>query len=304
MEKDIFIRNTTDMVWLYMCCVLGVLAVCFRISTNQHHRIKPSHSDWPWIEVIQWVLAAICQQGAFKEPLGCSCRTMFLIGYFVTYLLYTGFAAGVTSLLAIRKDAVMLSLNDVIEQKFQLATVDNFNENTEISSLVDDRKIIKCINFKSLLYKVLNSNTIGMAIENDFIQYLTTKEDKNQRCKLVFSVIPYSTQIKAFAVHRSSPYKEKLNYWLLRLCEHGVLKRSSKKFFKKVPECPLKPGFTEASYRHVQSAFLILQFSIFISAVLLLAEIFIYHNKTTLFRVKRTKNNIGRQNNKPIIFFK
>lgn len=62
-EKDIFVRNVTGATWLYMFGVFVLLAVCLRLSTNQHHKVKPRHADWSWTEVIQWALAAICQQG-------------------------------------------------------------------------------------------------------------------------------------------------------------------------------------------------------------------------------------------------
>lgn len=58
---------------------------------------------------------------------------MFLIGYLVTYLLYTGFAAGITSLLAVRKEVKTLQLHDVMQQKLHFASIwdgsqDNFFE--------------------------------------------------------------------------------------------------------------------------------------------------------------------------------
>lgn len=49
-----------------------------------------------------------------------SCRTTFIIGYLITYLLYTGFAAGVTSLLAVQGRGLHLSLDDVVKMKLTL----------------------------------------------------------------------------------------------------------------------------------------------------------------------------------------
>lgn len=42
--------------------------------------------------------------GSAKEPQGNSCRSMFVIGYFIAYLIFTAFAAGITSLLAVTSD--------------------------------------------------------------------------------------------------------------------------------------------------------------------------------------------------------
>lgn len=45
---------------------------------------------------------------------------MFLIGYLITYLLYTGFAAGVTSLLAVQGHGTHLKFSDVVIMKLKL----------------------------------------------------------------------------------------------------------------------------------------------------------------------------------------
>lgn len=47
---------------------------------------------------------------------------MFLIGYLITYLLYTGFAAGVTSLLAVQGHGTHLKFADVVIMKLKLVT--------------------------------------------------------------------------------------------------------------------------------------------------------------------------------------
>lgn len=58
--------------------------------------------------------------GYSRHPKGSSCRTMFLIGYIITYLLYTGFAAGVTSLLAVQGQGTHLNFADVVVMRLKL----------------------------------------------------------------------------------------------------------------------------------------------------------------------------------------
>lgn len=69
--------------------------------------------------------------GTARHPQGCSCRTMFIIGYLVTYLMYTGLSAGITSLLAIAQKRHQLKLCDVEQMKLPFSVVwdgpqDNF----------------------------------------------------------------------------------------------------------------------------------------------------------------------------------
>lgn len=58
--------------------------------------------------------------GYSRHPRGSSCRTMFLIGYTISYLLYTGFAAGITSLLALSGHRNRLSFDDVTSLRLKL----------------------------------------------------------------------------------------------------------------------------------------------------------------------------------------
>jgi len=53
--------------------------------------------------------------GFSKEPQGVSCKTVFITGYMASYLLYTWFAAGVTSLLAVQGQDTHLQLSDVVQ---------------------------------------------------------------------------------------------------------------------------------------------------------------------------------------------
>lgn len=66
-DKDLFVRNVTGNLWLYLVGTLILLTVCLRLSTYIHHRLKPRHGDWSWLEVVQWSLGAICQQGNVAE---------------------------------------------------------------------------------------------------------------------------------------------------------------------------------------------------------------------------------------------
>ena len=48
---------------------------------------------------------------------------MFIIGYLVTYLMYTGLSAGITSLLAVAQKRHQLKLCDVAQMKLPFSVV-------------------------------------------------------------------------------------------------------------------------------------------------------------------------------------
>lgn len=77
---------------------------------------------------ICWVLIYVIHcfaVGSAKHPQGCSCRTMSLIGYCTTYLIYTGYAAGITSLLAIQTNAPQLDWEKASRLNMPLITLCN-----------------------------------------------------------------------------------------------------------------------------------------------------------------------------------
>lgn len=138
--EDVFVLTFSSTLWICFFVSIVLLIISFQFSTWIHSLVRPDHEYWSWFEVILWAVAAVCQQslsvfmkieplllgvlisGYSRHPKGLSCRTTFIIGYLITYLLYTGFAAGVTSLLAVQGRDVKLTLDDVFNMKLTLVT--------------------------------------------------------------------------------------------------------------------------------------------------------------------------------------
>ncbi|EEB18853.1 hypothetical protein Phum_PHUM537150 [Pediculus humanus corporis] len=119
--KDILLRTFSRQLWIFFLLAIFALVVAFKFSTFMHSRyVRPDHEPWSWSEVILWAVATVTQQSFSRHPRGSSCRTMFFIGYVISYLLYTGFAAGITSLLAFDDHVKRLSLDDIIRLKLKL----------------------------------------------------------------------------------------------------------------------------------------------------------------------------------------
>lgn len=79
--------------------ILLLLALCLKVSTKQYSIIWKKDHPWNWVEITLWAIATVCQQGLSYTPGGFCSHTIFLVGYLTAYLLYTGFAAGITSIL-------------------------------------------------------------------------------------------------------------------------------------------------------------------------------------------------------------
>lgn len=143
LAKDVFLGTFSLKLWIFFFLAIFILTVSFKFSTCMHSKVRPDHEPWSWDEVVLWAVATVSQQSQFpvaakslfrfiffrltswflgysRHPRGSSCRTMFLIGYTISYLLYTGFAAGITSLLALNGHRNKLSFADIDSKKLTL----------------------------------------------------------------------------------------------------------------------------------------------------------------------------------------
>ncbi|KAK6627795.1 hypothetical protein RUM44_010274 [Polyplax serrata] len=119
LAQDVFLRTFSFKLWIFFFFTICILIISFKFSTYMHSKVRPDHEPWQWDEAILWAVATVAQQSC-RHPRGSSCRTMFLIGYTISYLLYTGFAAGITSLLALSGHRNRLSFDDVTSLRLKL----------------------------------------------------------------------------------------------------------------------------------------------------------------------------------------
>lgn len=127
-SNDIFMLTFTGTLWLCFLLLMVLLGICLKISTKKYHEIHSENQQWSWVDITLWAIAAACQQGLiidcflnFQFPAcfaGLSHSTtkfasccIFLLGYLTAYLLNTGFAAGITSLLLGRNYNYDLNVN-------------------------------------------------------------------------------------------------------------------------------------------------------------------------------------------------
>lgn len=60
--------------------------------------------------------------GLSSTPIGFSSRVIFFLGYLTSYLLYTGFAAGITSLVAVQNQQMVLTIQDIERMKLNVVS--------------------------------------------------------------------------------------------------------------------------------------------------------------------------------------
>ncbi|KAL0280202.1 UNVERIFIED_CONTAM: hypothetical protein PYX00_001571 [Menopon gallinae] len=237
LTRDVFVLTFSPMLWLSFFASVVLLILCFRLSTWIHSRLRPDHEPWSWIEIIMWANAAICQQSYSRHPKGSSCRTTFLIGYLITYLLYTGFAAGVTSHLAVQGYDTHLGFKDVVLMKMNLVTQ---SDGTHFD-FIKDSPDPYARSLYSNLYELLKANRV------DSLQELFASLEQENFIGLGK---------------------------LLRMMEAGLLDYGEKEHIRvEDVTCCQQPGWSSAGLGNVLSAVVILCGGWFFSILILFAEI-------------------------------
>nr|CAD7453809.1 unnamed protein product [Timema tahoe] len=305
LTQDVFVLTFAGSLWLCLLVMLAVLASC--IHTVSQWRLKlPGNKEenWSWVEVTLWGVAAACQQGYSKQPTGVSCRLLFITGYLTSYLLYTGFAAGVTSLLAVQGQDTHLQLQDAVRMRLNFAAYWDGLQSSYLQNLQENDPAAHQLFYKDLrrrgnqlqdlngLYAhVQREHSMAMATKHPVQQYMLTRVTTDEACQITLSTLPGSLHYKAFAAQKYSPYTTIFNYWLLKVREHGLMSQALHRNMPVVPSCGSGPAYSSAGLGHIMSAILILGSGVTMSAFLMLAEFAWNYHKKGRRRIKLEKTS-------------
>ncbi|KAF5306067.1 hypothetical protein FQA39_LY09045 [Lamprigera yunnana] len=266
--KDIFILTFVGTLWICFFVLLLVLAACLHLSTKQYSLLHEKYQSWSWVDITLWANAAACQQGLSHTPNGFASRLIFFLGYVTSYLLYTGFAAGITSLLLQQVMNKVITVNEIQYMNVKLVMIKNYEQVTIPSK--NTSIIVSTID--ELFTYINQDDIIGVAPRAFIIQYLTRKLNYNMT-KYTTSKLGSSQYLRSFLMRRDDIYKD-VNKKLLRLQSSGLLNRMLKDglTISSVDERSLSEH-SSAGIEHVGSAITILEVGALSSTVFLVFEL-------------------------------
>ncbi|XP_045464970.1 uncharacterized protein LOC123674136 [Harmonia axyridis] len=267
--RDIFILTFSGTLWLVFFVLLVLLALCLRIATLQYSKIDRNKEPWSWVEITLWAIAAACQQGSGYAPVGFASKVIFLIGYIMAYLLYTGFTAAITSVL------------------LQSETTPDLRSVSRYTTLVclADYECISNIPFGEFkqtyfvpsmdaLLDYLNwDDTILMAPEVYF-QYSRPKISLDDQLEATSISLSNYTFKLGFGINRQSSLRVAMKEGLFKLQECGILQNIFLRNLLQLPMTKKKTeyGYSSAALEHVKSAVYILFYGICAAVLFLIAE--------------------------------
>ncbi|XP_068892754.1 uncharacterized protein [Tenebrio molitor] len=283
LTKDIFILTFAGSLWVVFFAIMILLALCLRISTRRYSAMRPNYESWTWVEITLWAIAAACQQGLSHTPSGFASCLIFFCGYLMAYLLYTGFAAAITSILVENvgknSDLVHVKLENLhlISLKSTQHYIQQYKERFLVTEYVDNLNV---------LFDNLNvDNRIGIGPEIFIQQHMVNNFDREQI--LSFQIMKLNIKYtKGFLVLRTNPWRPVINRHILALEESGILQNKFGRNVRPVPTLDLNSGYSSAGQEHVGSAVLLFLGGVVVSLLFLVAEFVLYF-------YKRGRNHTG-----------
>ncbi|XP_015833324.2 uncharacterized protein LOC103312325 [Tribolium castaneum] len=253
-----------------------LLAVCLRISTRKYAMMRPSYETWTWVEITLWAIAAACQQGLSHTPSGFASCLIFFLGYLMAYLLYTGFAAAITSILVenVETNANLQNLRidklHLISPECTRSEIKQFKERFLVTEYVSD--------LNALFEKLDINDRIGVGPEISLQQYMVNNLGLDE----ILSLQTMKLNVRytqGFLTLRNNSWKKNINKHVIALDESGILQKILKSNLRPVSTLNLNPGYSSAGREHVGSAILLFLGGVLIALLFLVSEFVFYFYK-------------------------
>ncbi|XP_063919742.1 uncharacterized protein LOC135134834 [Zophobas morio] len=206
----------------------------------------------------------------------------------MAYLLYTGFAAAITSIL-VENLGANANLNNVNIESLHLISpectrsyIKDFQRHFLVTEYVN--------NLGELFEQLDKNNRIGVGPEISLQQYMVNNfnSDRLSEFQTMKLDITYS---QGFLTLRNNPWRKIVDKHIVALDESGILKKMLQKNLRPVSNFNQNSGYSSASKEHVGSASVLFLGGVIIALVFFVAELVLYlYKRGQKHNQKKTKN--------------
>ncbi|XP_035732103.1 uncharacterized protein LOC118446041 isoform X2 [Vespa mandarinia] len=215
-------------------------------------------------EAALWCMSIMCMQGSPWIPKSPSGKTLLLFSLVFALVTYNAYAGFITSILSVQASGIK-SITDLLFNNFKLGysiTDDEYIRNVNDSHL--RQLYIKAFNNRESrlgattgLMKAAQGR-YGFFVSATLARRVLRTTFIQERCSLKELPLPQTFTLVALPMANTCPYKKIINLSILRIQEHGVLRRIAEKMLPEMPRCKAPTTFNSARFADVYSAFLIL----------------------------------------------
>ncbi|XP_049799993.1 uncharacterized protein LOC126235278 [Schistocerca nitens] len=206
--------------------------------------------SWDLSEVMLVTIGALSQQGADRHPNTMAARILFLVLFLLAVLMYTAYSASVISIMSSTKP-VSNSLQGILESSSKMSvalhdihyyhTQFQIERNPLSQNLHKLELVPEFLSLEEGLEGALEGTIAFSCGQVDAHTYLQNSQHSEESlCGLgeipVVNGVGYQ---RSFALRHNSPLRKAFDKGLLRLMEHGLVKREWHRYFGKRPASEL-----------------------------------------------------------------
>ncbi|XP_047109290.1 uncharacterized protein LOC124777812 [Schistocerca piceifrons] len=206
--------------------------------------------SWDLSEVMLVTIGALSQQGADRHPNTMAARILFLVLFLLAVLMYTAYSASVISIMSSTKP-VSNSLQGILESSSKMSvalhdihyyhTQFQIERNPLSQNLHKLELVPEFLSLEEGLEGALEGTIAFSCGQVDAHTYLQNSQHSEESlCGLgeipIVSGVGYQ---RSFALRHNSPLRKAFDKGLLRLMEHGLVKREWHRYFGKRPASEL-----------------------------------------------------------------
>ncbi|XP_068082176.1 ionotropic receptor 75a [Anabrus simplex] len=314
--SNIFVMPFSNPVWVCcgLLCIITVGTFGLQVFSTTKRNIEKEMTNAKWMDIVTFVLGAICQQGAYMTPTSISARiTMFIISL-ASLFLFTSYSANIVALLQTPSNAIK-TITDLVNSPIKLGLQDVIYNRVYLKESTDTETrhfyLQKVAPFGE---KVFHNVSVGMqgvrqgmyAFQVDRVQGYKEISDtytEREKCGLkeieLFPLAPLTV-----ATGKHSGLREMFAQRVRWQREVGIFNRLARVWLPQKPVCENRvSGFVSVGIMDFYPALLVLQYGIVASIMVFFAELLYFYRsrilKLVLFHNELPKKKTSKKTKAP-----
>ncbi|CAH1169522.1 unnamed protein product [Phaedon cochleariae] len=249
---EIFLRPLEGSVWICISGILVAILIFLRIIFSHELRIfrqKFSCFESSWSFLILFTLGAFCQQGATCYPNLYSSRILSVFVFLFCILVYQFYSASIVSYLLMDPPRTIFNLNDLMKSHLRVGVEDILIDRNYFVQTTDpdaiglyESKIKKDSNSSGFYQpaeglEMVRKGGFAFHVETSTAYPIIEATYSNQDICELDEVQMYRTQPMHTNLQKNSPFREMMNFCMLKLVENGNMERLRNHWNARKPTC-------------------------------------------------------------------
>ncbi|KAJ8943035.1 hypothetical protein NQ318_022579, partial [Aromia moschata] len=301
---EIFLKPLETQVWISISVIMVVITITLKIIFRNELSVRPKRNgsiDSSWSFLFLFTLGAFCQQGATCYPKLFSSRIASVFVFLFCILIYQFYSASIVSYLLMDPPRTINNLRDLVDSDLRVGIEDilidrnYFVQTTDPDAISLYRtKIEEPFNNNSGFYlpnvglELVKNGGFAFHVETSTAYPIIEETFSNELICELEEIKMYKIQPMHTNLQKTSPFKDMLNYCMLKLAENGNIHRLRKYWDARQPTCieAAKKIEIHVNIHEFSCGLIVLSYGICCSLIFLAMEIVYVKRNAIILKLK------------------